>query len=191
MPSDDSSRIDSEIQNSSPLTSESIALNHQADQRRWYPLRSHKELDRFGFWKPSSNVVYPISDFVSYHRLSKAHLGFALQLSFTSIPSHFQEALEDPKWKSIMVEEMKALQKNCTWEMVELPMGKKTIGCKWVFSMKYKSDGTIDRYKARLVAKGYVQNYEIDYQETFAPVAKMNTFRVILSFAINLHWPLK
>ena len=50
---------------------------------------------------------------------------------------------------------MKAVQKNCTWEMVELPMGKKTIGCKWVFLMKYKLDGTIERYKARLVAKGY------------------------------------
>ena len=48
---------------------------------------------------------------------------------------------------------MKAFQKNCSWEMIELPMGKKTIGCKWVFLVKYKSDGTIDRYKARLVAK--------------------------------------
>ena len=114
MPSDDPSKIDSEVQNSSPLTSESIALNPQSDQRRRYPLCSHKEPDKFGFSKPSSNVVYPISDFVSYHRLSKAHLGFALQFSSMSIPSHFQEALEDPKWKSAMVEEMKAFQKNCT-----------------------------------------------------------------------------
>ena len=60
-----------------------------------------------------------------------------------SIPSHFQEALEDLKWISAMVEEMKALQKNCTWEMVELSMGKKTIECKWVFLVKYKSNGTI------------------------------------------------
>ena len=70
-----------------------------------------------------------------------------------SIPSHFQEALEDPKWKYALIEEIKALQKNSTWEMVELPMGKKTIRCKWAFSMKYKSDETINRYKARLVTK--------------------------------------
>ena len=173
---DDSSRIDSKVQNSSPLTSESPALNPQADQNRRYPLRSRKELDRFSFTKPSTNVVYPISDFVSYHRLSKAHLGFALQLSFMSIPSHFQEDLEDPKWKSAMVEEMKAPQKNSTWEMIEFPMGKKTIGCKWVFSEKYQANGTINIYKARLVPKGY----GIDYQETFAPVDKMNTIKIIL-----------
>ena len=75
--------------------------------------------------------------------------------------------------------------------MIELPMGKKTIGCKWVFSMKYKSDGTIDRYKAKLVAKGYTRAYGIDYQETFTPIAKMNTIRVILSITINLNWSLK
>ena len=89
MPSDDSSRINSEVQNSSPLTSEFTALNPQADQCRRYPLHSHKEPDMFGFLKPSSNVVYHISDFVSYHRLSKVHLGFALHLSCMSIPSHF------------------------------------------------------------------------------------------------------
>ena len=70
-------------------------------------------------------------------------------------------------------------------------MGKKTIGCRWVFLVKYKSYGTIDRCKARLVAKGYAQTYEIDYQETFAPLTKMNTVRVILSLAINRDWSLK
>ena len=147
MPSDDSSRIDSEVQNSSPLTYESTTLNPQANQSRRYPLRIRKKPDRFGFSNRSSNVVYPISDFVSYHRLYKAQVGFALQLSFVSISSHFHEALEDPKCKSAMVEEMKALRKNSTWEIVKLPMGKKTIVCKWIFSVKYKSDGTIDRYK--------------------------------------------
>ena len=203
MPTEDSSRIDldisppTEVTTSFPtipttsdiLNPESTDLDNTTTRR--YPLRDRKEPDRLGFSKSSSNVVYPISNFVSYHRLSPSHLAFALQISFVPIPSHFQEALEDPNWKSAMVEEMKALEKNSTWELVELPRDKKTVGCKWVFTVKYKSDGAIERYKARLVAKGYTQTYGIDYQETFAPVAKMNTVRVILSLAANLDWPLQ
>ncbi|RVW87778.1 Retrovirus-related Pol polyprotein from transposon RE1 [Vitis vinifera] len=85
------------------------------------------------------------------------------------------EVLEDHKWKSVMVEEMKALQKNSTWELVELPQEKMTVGCKWVFSVKYKLDRIIGSHKARLVVKGYIPTYGIDYQDTFAFVAKMNT----------------
>ena len=83
--------------------------------------KNRKEHDSLGFSKSSSNIVYPISDFVSYHRLCKTHLAFSLQLSYVSASSHFQEALGDPKWKAAMVEEMKALHKNSTWKMFELP----------------------------------------------------------------------
>ena len=71
-----------------------------------------------------------------------------------------------------------------------LPRGKKPVDCKWVFTVKYKADGTVERYKACLVAKGFTQTYDVDYTETFAPVEKLNTIRVLLSLATNLNWPL-
>ena len=84
-----------------------------------------------------------------------------------------------------MNEDMEALQKNATWELVPLPKGMKPIGCRWMFTVKLKPDGSIDRYKAQLVVKGYAQRYGIDYQDTFAPMAKINTIRILISIATN------
>ena len=86
---------------------------------------------------------------------------------------------------------MHALIKNQTWEVVKLEKGVKLVGCIWVFNVKYNLDGSIERYKTRLEAKGYTQTYRVDYKETFAPVAKMNTFRILISLVVNLNWKLK
>ena len=89
-----------------------------------------------------------------------------------------------------MQEELTALQTNHTWDIVTCPSSIKPIGCKWVYSVKLKSDGSLDRYKARLVALGNRQEYGIDYEETFAPVAKMTTVRTVLAIAASQSWPL-
>jgi hypothetical protein len=133
---------------------------------------------------------YPIANYVSTKRLSKPLQTFVHDLSLCRIPTDIHEALTDSKWTQAVKEEMEALLKNETWTLVTLPKGKKTVGCKWVFSIKHKVDDSIDRYKARLVAKGYTQTYGVDYQETFSPVAKLNTIRVLLSLAANHDWPL-
>lgn len=72
-----------------------------------------------------------------------------------------------------MIEEIEALKKNDTWELITLPRGKRTVGCRWVYTLKHKADGSIER--ARIVAKGFTQTYSIDYLETFALVAKLNS----------------
>lgn len=134
---------------------------------------------------------HPIAKYLSYHRLSEKYKAFTTNISHLFIPRNIQEALGHSEWKSAVYEEMRALQKNKTWEIVDLPREKKTVGCKWLFTIKCKSDGSIERYKARLVAKGFTQTYGIDYQETFAPVAKINSIRVLLSLAVHLNWPLQ
>ena len=89
-----------------------------------------------------------------------------------------------------MQEEMRVLEKNQTWEMVPRIEEIQLVGCRWVFNVKYNTNGTLERYKDWLVAKGYTQTYGIDYLETFAPVAKMTTVRILISLASCCGWEL-
>ena len=106
------------------------------------------------------------------------------------MPRNIEEALDDPNWKLAVLEELDALRKNGTWEIVNLPHDKKQVGCKLVFTIKCNADGSVSRYNARLVAKGFTQTYGVDYQETFAPVANLNSIRIVLSLVANHNWPL-
>jgi hypothetical protein len=90
-----------------------------------------------------------------------------------------------------MNEEFEDLQQQGTWFLVPQPPSKNIVGCKWVYKLKYNSDGTIARYKARLVAKGFHQQYGVDFDETFSPVVKPPTVRLILSLAVSLNWSLR
>lgn len=133
---------------------------------------------------------YPIHAHVTYDNVSCAHAAFLSALSSVKEPTTFEEANSEPVWKQAMKDELQALDANRTWNIVKLPIGKKAVGSRWVYKIKYNNDGTIERYKARLVARGFTQTYGVDYTETFAPVAKMNTFRVLLSLAVNHDWKL-
>ena len=74
--------------------------------------------------------------------------------------------------------------------MISTPKDDFIVGCRWVYTLKYRPDGSVDRYKARLVVKGYTQTYDVDYFETFSPVARLNFIRILFSVVVNIEWPL-
>ena len=89
-----------------------------------------------------------------------------------------------------MKEKLDALFKNHTWDLMTLPPRKSVVGCKWIYKIKTCYDGFIERYKACLVAKGFTQKYRIDYEETFAPVARISSVRALLAIAAARKWDL-
>ncbi|RVW56421.1 Retrovirus-related Pol polyprotein from transposon TNT 1-94 [Vitis vinifera] len=138
----------------------------------------------------STRNPHPIYNFLSYHRLSSPYSAFVSAISSVSLLKSTHEALSHPGWRQAMVDEMAALHSNGTWDLVVLPSGKSTVGCRWVYAVKVGPDGQVDRLKARLVAKGYTQVYGSDYGDTFFPVAKIASVRLLLSMAAMCSWPL-
>jgi len=93
-------------------------------------------------------------------------------------------------WKNAMIEELKAINKNNTWELTKLPASKKAIDVKWIFKLKLKPNGEVAKHKSRLVASGFMQKVDIDYFEVYIPVEKLETVRWIVSIACRRNWPM-
>jgi hypothetical protein len=103
-------------------------------------------------------------------------------------PSSVEQALEQGCWRKAMEEELNSILSNQTWEPAELPKDHKAIGLKWVFKVKKDPAGNIVKHKARLVAKGYAQIQGVDYDEVFAPMARLETVRVLIALAAQREW---
>jgi hypothetical protein len=109
--------------------------------------------------------------------------------AISPLPQSVRSALVDPNWRAAMQSEFDALKANDTWSLVPRPSGVNIVTGKWVFRHKFLADGTLDRYKARWVLRGFTQRPGIDYDETFSPVVKPATVRVVLSLALSRSWP--
>ena len=124
---------------------------------------------------------------VHFHRPNAA----LLTCSNLTTPKSYKTALQTSHWKEAMQQEIQALHENHTWDLVPRPSNTNIIGSKWVFRIKFQEDGSVERYKARLVAQGYSQIEGLDYTETYSPVVKATTIRVVLTIATTSNWKLR
>jgi len=133
----------------------------------------------------------PINSFLNYNALYDNFKHRIMLISSTEEPQNYEEVIMHPSWVQAMKEELKALEDNKIWFINELPLGKIATGCRWVYKVKHKVDDFIERYEAHLVAKGYTQIEGLDFLDTFAPVAKLTTLRLLLALATTNNWTLK
>lgn len=122
---------------------------------------------------PHLNKIY--SDFILYSNVNLP----LIPLSFKELEGRDDKS----KWELAVQDELNSLKLNNTWEIVTKPTDKNIVDCRWVFAIKFDEFGNPNKYKARLVAKGFSQQFLIDYNETFAPVARMTSFRFVIALA--------
>ncbi|KAL4581705.1 hypothetical protein LXL04_006232 [Taraxacum kok-saghyz] len=141
--------------------------------------------------RPSAPTRHPMVTRTQTNSLKPKTFTSTLSSSDPIESSTFKQAVTSPCWQEAMKCEYDALMKNKTWKLVPCPSNVNVVGCKWIYRIKRKLDGSIDRYKARLVAQGYSQAAGIDYFETFSPVIKPTTIRLVLSLTISQKWSIR
>ena len=178
--------------NSSPVRPSDLATSEEGPRRSSRPNKSQppERLIAEGYLSHQDHKNAPALD--PYLR----HVGAYLSATGATPvdPSSRKKALASPfkdQWLQAEREEYSSLKDMGTWTLVPLPADRRAIACKWVYKVKHNADGTVARFKARLVAKGFTQIEGIDYEETFAPTAKFNTIRLLLSLANSLQWPVE
>ncbi|WZZ27559.1 hypothetical protein YC2023_010960 [Brassica napus] len=174
-----------------PDVQEQVVRVQQPELRRSARVRKDPSswVNTRGYYNAQA-VEHPSQAVCSFAQYPKAHCAFMVNLDEGYIPRSYEEAIQDKEWKESVGAEAGAMIKNDTWYESELPKGKKAVTSRWIFTIKYKADGQVERKKSRLVARGFTQTYGEDYIETFAPVAKLHTIRIVLSLAVNLGWGL-
>lgn len=161
---------------SSPSSSSSKNSDSDSPPPSPPPLVPRKVRSLVDIYQRSANIVLVVN--------------FALFSTIQVEPSVYEEAVKEPVWVNAMNDEMNSIHKNNTWELVQLPKDKQVIGVKWIYKVKYHADGSVERHKERLVAKGFAQTLGVDYAETFALVARLDTVKIILSVAAQYKWPI-
>lgn len=131
-----------------------------------------------------------MQDYETGDAISEEESDMVMFAATNTDPIYFEDAVKSEKWRHAMDVEMEAIEKNGTWELIDLPEGGKKIGVKWIYKTKFDENGEVTKYKARLVVKGYAQQHGVDYTEVFAPVARMETIRLVIALATLRGWPL-
>ncbi|WVZ24220.1 hypothetical protein V8G54_002764 [Vigna mungo] len=166
------------IEENKPTESKTVTTNEISDARR-------SQRTRFSYTRLANHELLADSDVTD--------AGDVMQYAFFAGTEVFtwEQAIKIKEWKEAMVEELSAIEKNNTWKLVKLPPNKKAIQVKWIFKTKYRPDGSIAKLKARLVAKGFLQKPGIDFTYVYAPVARLDTVRLVIAIANFKGWSIQ